>query len=174
MRSLTPVAGDSGGGAAVWLTGAHFSPGAECAWGTAAGGETASFVSTSLLRCEAPPLPAGAATVRARLHAESSGAGTTFAVYAPMVSKQAQPAQSPVTGGTQVLLTGEQFRDGEDVSCAFGAVRVAAAVLGAARATCVAPAHAPGYTLLRMQLQAVLDTGGVDFVFTGACAVGFR
>jgi hypothetical protein len=170
VRSLAPVAGDTGGGAVVWLVGAHFAAATACAWGVAAGGDASAFVSSALLRCEAPPLPPGATIVRAALYAESSDAGATFTAHPAMLSATATPAVAHASGGTHVVLAGDQFRDGEDARCAFGSLLVAAAVTGTARASCVAPAHAPGRTRLSLAMHAVTDAGAVDFLFAGAHA----
>jgi hypothetical protein len=152
----------------VWLVGAHFALETACVWGVASRGEVASFVSSSLVRCEAPPLPAGAASVRAGRFSEVSEAGATFAAFAVMLSATATPAVAHADGGTHVVLAGNNFRDAEDAACAFGTIRVAAAVVGGARAACLTPAHAPGRTGLVLRVQALTDVGTLGFLFTGA------
>lgn len=173
VRGLTPVAGDALGGAVVWLGGARFAPEARCAWSGESAPGTSAFVSSALLCCEAPPLPTGAATVRAALYNETSDAATTFAALGVMASTSATPAVAHTGGGTHVTLAGDGLRDGADASCVFGTTRVAAAVIGVGRAACLTPAHVPGRVGAGMHVEALTDVGTVSFVFAGARAAGW-
>lgn len=145
-----PALGYSGGGALVHLHGASFRFDLVCHFGSAPA-VLAHFVSSALLLCEQPALPAGQAVLavtRSVETASSGSAGLDFvSVDVPVARLLLWPAQGSVDGGSQVTFEadlGAAVRDA--AACFFGSVGPVAAAAGLSDGllTCISPAHAPG------------------------------
>lgn len=169
IHSVTPGVVAAQGGAMLWLSGTSFGESTTCAFegDVRRAAKVTAFVSSALVLCEAPALPAGAASVRARAsELELTATAAAVDVYPAAESRAVQPTQAVVTGGAKVKVLGHNFVSmDEDARCRFGTISVAASVAGARQVVCTAPSHAPDTISLWWQLGALYDTGGVALTY---------
>jgi hypothetical protein len=159
VTAISPSAGPSGGGKLVTVTGEGFVAGASVAFGgLAATGVT--VLSPTSLTATAPPGPTGAVDVKVTTPKGTSGTSMAdlYAYGAPTVTAVA-PDTGPVTGGSDVTVTGSGFVPGVVVS------------FGSAPATGVTP-NATGTSL--QAIAPAEAAGSVDVTVTDAAGTSTR
>ncbi|KAK7253707.1 hypothetical protein SO694_00002342 [Aureococcus anophagefferens] len=162
VHAAEPNRGPAAGGTVVALRGRGFEPsgGLACdfGFGTAA---PAVFVSSSEIRCEAPPFPA-AGVYRVRVKTADGvldADGVDFEVGgAPIILDVDAVVGSP-TGGAEVVVSA-RFAETPttDAACRFGAESVPGAWLAPGKVLCVAPPQLRGASSL-----ALSTNGGADY-----------
>jgi large repetitive protein len=127
LRSLYPQQGAAAGGTAVTIAGSNFVTTAPmwCRFGAAV--VQAAVLSNTLLSCTAPAL-----TVREAAHSSSSAVAVSvsangadfsgalqFSYVTALEVTAVTPAFGPLSGGTEVVITGSNLPASSDVQCQF-------------------------------------------------------
>ncbi|KAH8094066.1 hypothetical protein JL720_4055 [Aureococcus anophagefferens] len=162
VHAAEPNRGPAAGGTVVALKGRGFEPsgGLACDFGVGAAAP-AVFVSSSEIRCEAPPFPA-AGVYRVRVKTADGvldADGVDFEVGgAPIILDVDAVVGSP-TGGAEVVVSA-RFAETPttDAACRFGAESVPGAWLAPGKVLCVAPPQLRGASSL-----ALSTNGGADY-----------
>ena len=137
--AVHPSAGPATGGSVIQLSGSNFGSDAACTFDGFP--VTGSFVvSSALVLCETPALPAGTAGVDVL---GGSGGLLSYTFYALSVAS-VSPSSGPEGGGTLVEVSGSGFVDSVLLACGFGSVFPVAAVWRSPYVMlCVTPALYP-------------------------------
>ncbi|CAN0079642.1 unnamed protein product, partial [Hapterophycus canaliculatus] len=151
VTGLMPDGGPTRGGTVVTVSGVNFADSSMllCRFGDLVT-TAAVFVSTEMVSCVSPAVPAGAA---GRVYLEVSdlepgddaalwtNSRVEFTFTEDPVVLAAFPASGPSKGGTRVSLTGFGFQDLSELGCRFGAtaVDVPATFLSPTEVVCIAP-----------------------------------
>lgn len=139
--SVTPNQGYVTGGDVVIISGENFESGAIAEFdGLSCGGLT--YVNSTTLTCTNPAHAAGPVDVRVVNPDGKDGIGSGAFTYIekPPVAISINPNSGPVTGGTVVTITGEEFRSGAVVSIG-GASCGSLTVVSASEIQCTTSAH---------------------------------
>jgi hypothetical protein len=150
VTGVIPALGSALGGTQVAVVGEGFYDGGGllCRFGSLSPME-ATFVSSTLVLCPAPPSDAGAVHVEVSNNgADFTANGVSFLFVEPPQLLLVTPAMVSVRGGTVLTVYGQGFVDGSSF-CVFSTpdsepIRVAANVRTAATLECAAPAVAAG------------------------------
>jgi hypothetical protein len=146
--SLAPIAGPTGGGTMLHVSGAHFSEvGAVCIFGVdGAIRMPAQFVSSVHIRCQTPPRSPGHDTVEVdELAGVARGSNTRqpphFEFLPDATILSSQPERGDTNGGTAVVVVCTVSQ----THCRFGSIApVFGRVQGSDELVCVSPAHVDG------------------------------
>ncbi|MBB5048945.1 hypothetical protein HNR60_003716 [Rhodopseudomonas rhenobacensis] len=142
VTAISPAAGPLSGGTAVTITGSNFiGPTAVTIGGSAATGVT--VVNATTITATTPAHAAGTVDVAVTT---SGGTGTGVGLYTyaatPTVASIA-PNAGPISGGTNVTITGTNFTGASTVTIG-GAAATAITVVSATTITATTPSHAAG------------------------------
>jgi len=122
VSGVSPLAGPTGGGTVVTISGTNFASGATVAFGTATATNVVVSSSTSI-SATSPAASLGTVDIVVTLPVAGSSTTSTadqFAYEAPPTVSATSPNAGPVSGGTAVTITGTNFVAGSSVS--FGGV----------------------------------------------------
>ena len=175
VSSIRPSYADLASSAPLTLSGSGFAPlggSLRCRFGSAL--TRASFVSTSIMRCDAPALDKPGA-----LPAFTSiNGGKTWSAAAPLpllvVNMRAAPTISfvsphwaPLAGGTGVTVHGANLAPTPGLACTFEQVgTVAATMVNSNAVRCVTPSTSRQATSLRLSLdRSTLSAESLPFIF---------
>jgi len=149
IRSINPWGGPAAGGTVVTLRGQYFQQGVTVLFdGIPATDVT--FVTTMKITCVTPAHELGPVTVTAtNPDGESNSCENGFTYSVRPILDQITPNWAPEEGGTEIAITGTNFREGAEVTFG-GAQATEVTVLSDAELTCVAPAHAAGIVDVRI------------------------
>lgn len=149
ISGVEPATGPAAGGTPIVLTGTDFLNGATVTIGGVAARNVA-FVSATEVRADTPPHKAGLVDVVLRNPdggTDTATAAFTFTDEEPPQSTpgvtQVVPAEGPVTGGTEVTLSGQDLRDGCTVTF-DGIAATNVTFVSGTQVKATTPAHAKG------------------------------
>lgn len=152
--NVSPLAGPLGGGNTLTIIGRNFSSSTSVLLGTAPC-TPVTFVNTTRLTCPAPTtLPAGTHVVSVTNPGTTTGTLTPGYTYqdAPFITAITPPA-GPLAGGTEITLTGTNFRTGVGVDIIQGAITKTCTIQGTPSSTqirCHVPSFAAGSANIRV------------------------
>ena len=166
VRSAHPEVGVDTGGTLVTLYGSGLvgAPSARCRFGEVA--VPARLLSAGQLECTSPrPAAPGYVALEVSTNGRDfSASGVHFEYLRPVALRALEPVRGPVGGGTFVNVTGSGFSARSAqlgyVWCRFNTSAVAAAWARATEVHCIAPAHAPGVTVVALTLNEQQHTSG--------------
>jgi hypothetical protein len=166
VRRVHPVLGLRTGGTLVTLYGSGLvgAPSARCRFGEVA--VPARLLSAGQLECTSPrPAAPGYVALEVSTNGRDfSASGVHFEYLRPVALRALEPVRGPVGGGTFVNVTGSGFSARSAqlgyVWCRFNTSAVAAAWARATEVHCIAPAHAPGVTVVALTLNEQQHTSG--------------
>jgi hypothetical protein len=180
VASVHPALGSAAGGTTVTVAGSSFeySPKLACVF-DGINTAPATLLSPTSISCVVPPLSSNPGspsqqTVQLRVTANgvdysSSSTSTSFTyVPAPTVAS-ISPARGPVSGGTEVTVTGTNFVLNADAVCRFGGIETTGIVISSTLATCSSPPHAED----TVSVSVSMNSGG-DFTSSSAASFSFR
>jgi hypothetical protein len=161
VSSVSPASGPIAGGTPVLVTGSNFVPSSKVEIGGVA--STVEVVSETELKVVTPAHVAGPAEVVVTTAGGGSMGGPSY-MYVPLPTvSSVSPASGPISGGTQVLVTGSNFVSGATV--AIGGVASAVEVLSETELTAVTPAHAVGPEEVLVTTAGGESTGGPSYTY---------
>lgn len=161
ITSVSPAFGTAAGGSLIKVDGTGFTRGSYplCHFGRmrAVKGYAASKTS---VYCTVPSMtlqhPTEDVTFWLSDRDDVISQSSVFTFYAPVRIATVRPAFGPLTGGTLVLVSGENFSRHISFQCAFGArANVLAVVMNSTALTCTSPALALGNYSLGLLLNGV-------------------
>jgi hypothetical protein len=153
VTSVAPARGPLAGGTVVTLTGSSFfAVSSITVGGAACVGKT--VVSLTEMRCTTPPGVSGNANVVVTNAGGSSSPVTFTYDNVPSVTG-VKPTQGPLSGGTQVTISGTSFVNGSTTVTVGGATCAPVVFLSDAKVSCATPARAAGAAAV-----VVTTTGG--------------
>jgi nitrous oxidase accessory protein NosD len=142
ISGITPVAGPTGGGTTVTISGSNFVSGATVDFGAGHPAATVHVLSTSTITAKAPAHAAGTVTVTVTTPGGTSGPKPYTYESGPTISS-VTPAAGKLAGGTTVTLSGGNYVSGATVSFG-GNAGTTVHVVSTSTITVKAPAHATG------------------------------
>jgi hypothetical protein len=162
VHSVFPLYGGAAGGTVLSITGSNFFPLDSYQWAFSNGGNvSASFVSETELQCVTPAIAVAPADVGLTLVIEGGyniTVGSRFTYLAEAEVWRAIPSWGPPSGGTAVVLVGDNFVDTEALSCLFdGEVSGAARWLSAGQVECISPADSANQTARPVNVTVTLN-----------------
>jgi hypothetical protein len=127
ILSIHPTQGAYLGGVTVSVTSTHVDPdtcNSTCRFGPSLG-LRGTAVSSSLILCMSPPLPVGSLV---KVHISCNGidwveSGAYFEYDQPPFVIAVHPSFGKLSGGMEVTIHGQNFRDTEEFACIFGRTR---------------------------------------------------
>ncbi|CAM9733902.1 unnamed protein product, partial [Scytosiphon promiscuus] len=172
LLSLEPESGRHGTSTAVTIRGRGFQPSADllCLFGEREA--FATVVSSTEVRCDAPPH--GRGRVRVSLSAQqghSSLVSLFFSFLSPPVVRSIHPQKVHEEGGTRLVISGENFVSSQELACKFSAgphhVLVPAQFQSPTKIRCITPGWSD---VMTAGVKVVVDVtvNGVDFTSGGA------
>jgi hypothetical protein len=177
-RSLHPPLGTYSGGTVVRVTGNNFesSLALQCRWeslspvGVYPGGEAvpakstpATWLSSEAVECVSPAArAAGVANVSVTANGKQHSPPLPYTYVADASVYALAPSTGSYRGGTNVLVTGDQFKYTARVFCRFEYVLVAAVYINATQILCVSPPSEPGRTV-----SVEVSSNRADFTASG-------
>jgi len=142
VSAVSPAAGRVSGGTVVTVSGTGFVAGATVAFGTGHPGTTVVVVTTAKITVKAPAHAAGAVTVTVTTPGGTSGAKPYTYDPVPTITSLSRTS-GPVSGGTQVTVTGTGFTTVESVR--FGTTPATSfTVRSSTQLAAASPVHAAG------------------------------
>jgi IPT/TIG domain len=182
LSSLHPEQGAAAGGTAVTIAGSNFVLTAPmwCRFGAAV--VQAAVLSNTLLSCTAPALSvrdaaqsSSAVAVSVSANGADYSGALQFSYVTALEVTAVTPAFGPLSGGTEVVITGSNLPASSDVQCQFVPVNSSSSdtvsstfayALSGGRLACKTPAAAVGVTDTFNRVRLHLSHGGSPFVPT--------
>ena len=164
VTDVRPSHGPASGGTSFSVIGSNFyasTDGLQCALG----GDVVKglLVSSSVVRCVAPPGERGAVALQLSNNGGTDyyGAGLRFLYTPPLALEALSVSHGPESGGNTLEVYGIGFHRDAALACRFASalarVDVSAQFRSASHVSCAAPAHSPG------AVQLSVTSNGVDF-----------
>jgi len=171
---ILPANGRAGGGTVVTLVGDNFVHArTSCRFGVDAEAP-ATFVSTTLVSCEAPRVDLNYEFVEGPLAVEASTNGqdysrnyNLFRFSAASTVTTVTPSSGPTRGGTFVTVSGANFLSDDDLYCKFGPIApVAAQALQDGQLRCRTPAHSEAQVPVEIGRGTIAEFSISNITFT--------
>ena len=128
-------------GTVVQVIGDSFIPSAELACRFGEERVSATWESSTVVRCQVPSMPLGEVSVGVSNHAaDFNGVTSSLEVTSCCDVYMIRPSRGSVQGGSQVTVSGSGMSLSDRLVCVFGGVRAAAVVVSISAVTCESPA----------------------------------